>query len=283
MTPQDNKAGKIANEIPFTAADLVGLGLGQAFWKAVIEDTEFKVLRKAAMKADPLFDFMYLHQANHLWPVCPPLIFKILSAENPKRYLHMQDISNYKPPPAVVIAEARLEALCVAFGVLFRNRQLETVGHLVASHDVKASPSLGAMDTISPGIWAQERFCFHDLTGDIFEHIPAPKDADEGGAVTGPPMAWRWTGVAIQWPAVAPGPDKVRNRGGRPPKFNWEYAVDKTSARCGKEGTPHPGTVLLKWFMEYAAAPNGDVPDERTACAELIKRLPTLYDEACKR
>src|SRR5882672_3452025 len=94
-----------AEKVSFALGELAGLGLGQAFRKAVIEDPKFEVLRKAALAADPLFDFLYLHQHDHLWPLCPSRILKILNAENAGRSHHRQ------PVTPVLAARARLDAL----------------------------------------------------------------------------------------------------------------------------------------------------------------------------
>jgi hypothetical protein len=203
----DDRAGKIS----FRPTDLAGLGLGEAFRKVVIADPEFEVLRKAALSADPLFDFLYLHQHDHIWPVCPSRVSRILNAESAGRFRCMDQFT------PILAATARLDALCLAFGDLFRNRKLETVGHLVA-HGHKTPVSLHPMVIISADIWAQERFCFHDLAGDIFEHtVPAPEP--------GKPTARRWTGVVVQWPATAQSkittlPDNVCDSG-RQEKFSF--------------------------------------------------------------
>jgi hypothetical protein len=208
MKLQGDQAGKIS----FTPGDLAGLGLGYAFRKAVIEDSEFEMLRNAASAADPFFDFVYLHQHDHFWPVCPSQTFKVLNANNSGRF---RDMPQVKP---VLVATARLDALCMAFGDFLRNQQLTAVGRQVA-HVNNAPPSLHPLDTISHGIWAQERFCFHDLTGDICERvIPARKSPTR--------RVQRWTGVVIHWPQVVAEPvittpDDLRNRGDRPARFNW--------------------------------------------------------------
>jgi hypothetical protein len=208
MKPHDDPAEKVS----FALTDLAGLGLGQAFRKTVIEDPKFEEFRKAALAADPLFDFLYLHQHDHLWPVCPSRILKILNAGNAVRPHH------WPPVTPVLAARARLDTLWLAFGDLFRDRQLEMVGQLVA-HASDSPSSAHRTVTISPSIWTQERFFFHDLAGGIFENIIPTRELRKS-------KIQRWAAVAIQRP-VTPGatvtifPDKVRNSGGDPTKFNW--------------------------------------------------------------
>jgi hypothetical protein len=189
------------------AADLVDFGLGQAFRKAVIEDPKFQALRKSALAVEPLFDFLYLHRHNHLWPLCPSPVSRILNADGRTRDARLAP---------VLTAAVKLDALCLTFGDMFRNGELPAIGEAVDRVDKRG----GSRYRISPEIWAQEKFYFHDQTGDIFEEVLSSSD---------PKKRWvkRWTDVMTRAKAAEPQAtvasleNKEPSRWERLQKFNW--------------------------------------------------------------
>ena len=177
----------------FSAADLVGMSINTGVSKVVINDPEFDRLRMLANQANPVFDRFYLKQGfDHVWPIAPARIFKILSAENPRRFGDQGD--KYIPRAAVQRAVARLEFLCDAFGDLFRRHDVEAAGHPVIPNPTGGT-SLGPMGVISPGIWSLERFCLSDLSSEIFEHVVP-------NTPSGDLIALRWAGVVIRLPVT---------------------------------------------------------------------------------
>jgi hypothetical protein len=193
--------------ISIAAADLADLGLGQAFRKAVIEDPKFQTLRKSALAVEPLFDFLYLHRHNHIWPLCPSPVSRILNAD-----VRMRD-ARLAP---VLTAAVKLGALCLTFGDMFRNGELPAIGEAVDWVDKRGCSRY----RIPPEVWAQEKFHFHDQTGDIFEEVIYSSD---------PKKRWvrRWTDVmtrakgAEPQATVAALENKEPSRWERLQKFNW--------------------------------------------------------------
>src|ERR1019366_2050198 len=226
--------------VPFTAADLVGMSIDTGFSKVVINDPEFDRLRMLAKQADPTFDQFYLRQGfNHVWSIAPARIFKILSAENPRRFGDQGD--KYISRAAVQRAVARLEFLCGAFGDLFRRHDVEAAGHPVIPNPAGGT-SLGPMGVISPGIWLLERFCFCNLSSEIFEQVvPNTPSGDH--------IALRWAGVVIQWPTTGsqPRPAKQAHENPQPAADRWsaEFLADLTAA----EGSVHTASIEI-WGVE---------------------------------
>jgi hypothetical protein len=255
---------------PEVATHLAGLSLSETFRKCVLDDPEIGILAQTVIREEGYAAVFQNGQypgpfvAFH-WPL--DVNAKQLASQFVRQIVIALDAPLRKPSDRIErVSQVLADRWLALVGLL--------VGGQLAAHGEFAAT--GAANLIDRFQWTRKGLSVEILNGDLCEE-------------KGYKPVTRWRGLWLETPGQsaagasegggASSRAEVRSRGGAPPKYAWDSAIDRLVLRMAKDGMPDSKAELISWVQELAAV--GDqMPDESTVREVLQKRLPETYHKS---